>query len=67
YLQNRQAQTIITALTMLFSKLQHQHSIKPKVVECDNEITTQKPEVEQWLRKHMVEIEPSAPHTQSQN
>src|SRR5208282_554090 len=67
YLQDRTAQSIITALESLFRMLQAQYLIKPKVVECDNEIITIKPQVQKWLQLRSVKLEPSAPYTQDQN
>jgi hypothetical protein len=68
YLQNRKAVSIIAALTHLFGLLERQYDIKPKVIECDNELYTQKHDVRHFLEdeKHM-KVEPSAPYAQSQN
>ena len=67
YLSNREAATIIAALKHLFGFLLRQCKIKPKIVEMDNELTTQKPKVRTFLEdeQHMV-LEPSAPYTNSQ-
>ena len=67
YLQDRTAQSIITALDALFKILEKRYQITPKVVECDNEITKVKPQVRIWLEGKAIKIEPSAPQTQSQN
>ena len=67
YLQDRTAQSIITALDALFKILEKRYQITPKVVECDNEITKVKPQVRVWLEGKAIKIEPSAPQTQSQN
>ena len=68
YLQNRKAVSIIAALTHLFGLLERQYDIKPEVIECDNELYTQKHDVRRFLEveKHM-KVEPSAPYAQSQN
>ena len=49
YMSDRRADTIIKALDHLFGVFKRQYSIEPKVIECDNEITTQKPEVKTYL------------------
>ena len=67
YLQDRTAQSIITALDALFKILEKRYQITPKVVECDNEITKVKPQVRIWLEGKAIKIEPSALQTQSQN
>jgi hypothetical protein len=38
--------SIIEALTHLINYLKYQHAIDVKVIECDNEFTDVKPEVE---------------------
>jgi len=68
YLQNRKAVSIIAALTHLFGLLERQYDIKPKVIECDNELYTQKHDVSHFLEdEQRMKVEPSAPYTQSQN
>ena len=66
-MQKRTAKSIICALDSLFSILDNQYGIKPKVVECDNEIFDRKPAVAVWLRSKAVRVEPSASYIQSQN
>jgi hypothetical protein len=68
YLPNRKAKTIIAALKHLFGMLKRQYRIEPKVVEVDNELTTQKPDVRNYLENtEFMKVEPSAPYTQGQN
>ena len=40
YLQDRTADSIITALSMLFGLLENQYNIKPQVIKYDNELTS---------------------------
>jgi Pol polyprotein len=67
YLQDRTANSIITCFNSLFQILETRYSIKPKVIECDNEITEVKPRIRIFLENKALKIEPSAPNTQSQN
>ena len=67
YLEDRTAQSIINALSYLFNLLEQNYNLKPEIIECDNEITTQKPRVFQFLQAHRLKLEPSAPYTQAQN
>ncbi|KAF7136791.1 hypothetical protein CNMCM5793_006309 [Aspergillus hiratsukae] len=67
YLQDRTSDTIIKALEDLFRTLKHQYNIIPKIIECDNEIVTQKPQVYAFICSKGIKFEPSAPNTQSQN
>ena len=68
YLQDRRATTIVSTLKWFFDMIQYRFELKPKVVECDNEITTQKPKVTQFLQEELkISVEPSAPYTQAQN
>jgi hypothetical protein len=46
YLKDQMALSIIEALTYLINYLKYQHVIDVKVIECDNEFTDVKPEVE---------------------
>jgi Reverse transcriptase (RNA-dependent DNA polymerase) len=66
YLSDRKATTIITALKHLFGILKRQYKIEPKTVEVDNELTTQKPEVEAYFDSQFMKVEPSAPYTGAQ-
>jgi hypothetical protein len=51
-------------LKWLFGLLKHQYYIKPKVIEADNELYDQKPEVKQFLEEKMhLLIEPLVPYT----
>ena len=67
YLQDRKADSIITALKILFGILENHHEIKPQVIECDNEITTQKPAVRRFIESLSIKVEPSPPYTQELN
>jgi hypothetical protein len=67
YLEDRTAQSIINAFSYLFNLLEQNYNLKPETVECDNEITTQKPRVLQFLQARRIKVEPSAPYTQAQN
>src|SRR5262249_46187547 len=67
YLENRTAKSIINALSYLLDVLKQTYDLKPEVIECDNEITSQKPQVNQFIHSYRIKLEPSAPHTQSQN
>ena len=67
YLEDRTAQSIINALSYLFNLLEQNYNLKPEIIECDNEITTQKPPVFQFLQARRLKVEPSAPYTQEQN
>jgi hypothetical protein len=47
--------------------LKRQYNIEPKVA-VDNELTTQKPDVKNYLENiEFMKVEPSAPYTQGQN
>ena len=63
YMSNREGDTIIAALTHFFGMLDRQYNIQPKVMEVDNELTTQKPKVKAFLEKECIKLEPSAPYT----
>ncbi|XP_044720032.1 integrase core domain-containing protein [Hirsutella rhossiliensis] len=67
YLQDRKADTIITTLKHAVDYLTYQFDFKVKVIECDNELTSQKPAVTQFLLGRNLKVEPSAPYTQDQN
>jgi Reverse transcriptase (RNA-dependent DNA polymerase) len=68
YLSDRKAKTIISALKHLFGTLKRQCSILPKVAELDNELTSQKPDVQAYLENaEFMRVEPSAPYTGAQN
>ena len=54
YLEDRTAQSIISALTYLFDLLEQNYNLKPEVVECDNEITIQKPQVSRFLQGRQI-------------
>ncbi|XDG02528.1 hypothetical protein ABKA04_002143 [Annulohypoxylon sp. FPYF3050] len=67
YLQERSARSINTALKHLLGILERQHMLKPRVIECDNELTSVKPEVQRFLERIHIRLEPAAPRTQEQN
>ena len=67
YLKDHITASIKEALTFLFDYLKQQYKIDVKVIECDNEIIHNKPELTQLLKNRLVRIEPSAPYTQDQN
>ncbi|KAH7462214.1 hypothetical protein FOMA001_g18721 [Fusarium oxysporum f. sp. matthiolae] len=66
YLADRHTGTLITALKDLFGLLERQYQLKPKVLECDNEIPNAGT-VFEFLRTLHIKVEPSAPYTQAQN
>ena len=67
YLKDRTGPSVITALKVLFGILERQYEIKPKVIECDNEIITQKPAVKEYLNSLFLKLEPSPPYIQDLN
>ena len=58
YMSNPGGDTIIAALTHFFGMLDRQYDIQPKVMEVDNELTTQKPKVKAFLEKECIKLEP---------
>jgi hypothetical protein len=67
YLQNRNSESINQAIRDLLGVLA-KLKINPRVIECDNEIYSQKPQVRLMLEKDFqLKVEPSAPYTQLQN
>jgi hypothetical protein len=67
YLQDRTADSIITVLSTFLGLLKNQYNLKPQVIECDNELTTQKPKVKRHIESLHIRIEPSPPYTQGLN
>lgn len=67
YLTARTTDAIIAAFKAFLGHIERQHSLKVRVIECDNEITEVKPKVGDFLRDRAIILEPSAPHTQAQN
>ena len=67
YLQDCIADSIITALSTLFGLLENQYNIKPQAIECDNELTSQKPKVKRYIESLHIRIEPSLPYIQDLN
>jgi hypothetical protein len=66
YLQDRKADTIITVLKILIGILES-YGIKVQVIECDNELTSQKPAVRRFIESLSIKVEPSPPYTQALN
>jgi hypothetical protein len=64
---NRTAKSIILFLGTIVRFLKKQYNITVKIIECDGEITTAKPEVARWCTTKSIRLEPSAPDTQAQN
>jgi hypothetical protein len=64
---NRLGKSIINFLDTLTRFLHRQYQIQVKVIECDGEITTTKPEVARWCAAQSIRLEPSAPDAQAQN
>ena len=64
---NRTAKSIIGFLDILVNFLKVQCNITVKVIECDGEIATTKPEVARWCARKSIRLETSAPDTQAQN
>jgi hypothetical protein len=64
YLIDRYTKTIQAAMTEFLAHMDRQFDIKPKAVECDNEV---KKTIKTFLRRQGIKVEPSAPHTPSQN
>ncbi|KID81860.1 polyprotein [Metarhizium guizhouense ARSEF 977] len=67
YLTDRKADTIRTALEILFGILDRRYQIKPRVIECDNEIYEKRHQLRSWLESLFILIEPSAKYTPAQN
>ena len=67
YLKDHIGPSVITALKVLFGILERQYEIKPKVIECDNEIITLKPAVKKYLNSLFLKLEPSPSYTQDLN
>lgn len=54
-------------MTSFLATMQRQYNIKPRIFECDNEITMVKRAVSSLLLAQSIAIEPSATDTQAQN
>ena len=67
YLQDRTTDSIITVLSTFLGLLNNQYELKPQVIECDNELTTQKPGVKRYIESLHIKVEPSPPYTQALN
>ena len=63
YLADRKSRTIINSLSYLLDFLKQHYNLVPKVVECDNELTTQKPKIFRFLQGRRIKVQPSAPYT----
>ena len=64
---NRTSKSIISCLESLVRFLKVQYNITVKVIECDGEIATTKPEVARLCTRMSIRLECSAPDTQAQN
>ncbi|KAF7173426.1 hypothetical protein CNMCM6106_007498 [Aspergillus hiratsukae] len=62
YLTDHKSETILAVLKHLFGTLERQYQIRPRKIECDNEIFMKRKIVLQWLESQHVKIEPSPPH-----
>lgn len=67
YIWNRTAPVLILALQKLFGLLERQFQLRPRVIECDNEIIQREHPVKRYLDSLFIITEPSAPETQEQN
>ena len=67
YLQDCTINSIITVLSTFLGLLERQYELKPQVIECDNELTTQKPGVKRYIESLHIKVEPSPPYTQALN
>ncbi|OAQ57705.1 polyprotein [Purpureocillium lilacinum] len=67
YLVERRLGTIHEALKDLLGTLEHQHQLRPRVIECDNEIQKDKSMLSTYLQQRYIRLEPSAPNTPAQN
>jgi hypothetical protein len=66
YLANREADSIVKALTHLYNLLQTQYNIRIKAFESDNEFAASDAFLE-LCHERGIRPEPSAPHTPAQN
>ena len=64
---NRPGKSIIRLLDIIVQFLKKQYNIAVKVIECDGEIATTKPEVARWCTAQAIRLEPLALDTQAQN
>ena len=67
YLPNREARTIAIGLEWLLRILDRQYQIKPRVIECDNELSRSHELQTLLVVRQGIKLEPSAPDTQAQN
>lgn len=67
YLKDREDDTIISALRSFLGIMRLHYETNVKVIECDNEITDVKPQVQAFLEDRHIKVEPSAPYSQAQN
>ena len=58
---------IITVLSTFLGLLERQYELKLQVIECDNELTTQKPGVKRYIKSLHIKVEPSLPYMQALN
>ena len=67
YLSERTAKTIIVTLDLFLNLYEAQYHVRPKVIECDGELTKSN-DIRKYVEVNKrMRLEPSAPGTQSQN
>ena len=59
--------SIITILSTFLGLLENQYDLKPQVIECDNELTSQKPRVKTYIESLYIRIEPLLLYIQALN
>ena len=64
---NRPAKSITAFSDIMVRFPKKQYNITVKVIECDGQIATTKPEVSRWCTGRSIGLEPSTPDTQTQN
>ena len=67
YLTDHTADSILMSFHHFLQLVKSHYNVFPTAVECDNEFTTQKPRVRNYLEDKGITVEPSAPYTQAQN
>jgi hypothetical protein len=67
YLEHRTADSIIDCLKHFIHLWESTYRTKIQVFEVDNEFTTLKPKIKEFLESKHFKVEPSAPYTQAQN
>jgi hypothetical protein len=64
YLPKRESSFIVACLDDFLKQMDRQNGLKPSIIECDNEVRNA---ITRFLRSKGIKVEPSAPHTPSQN